>query len=185
MDAPAAATNGAELGIELALQWRARAPPARGGGGAGEGAEEGAEGIVEEGQEGGAAASGVAASGALGAVPLRLVLAVACTGAELSLLVSRDDAREAEEARRRRAEPPPRHPSPSFAPPHPSPLAIRCLLPLLPLPTHLAAADEPPAHRRSTSSTPPSTHPPTHLIPASPSTLQPRLFTPELRAWGL
>ena len=119
MDAPAAATNGAELGIELALQWRARAPPARGGGGAGEGAEEGAEGIVEEGQEGGAAAGGVAASGALGAVPLRLVLAVACTGAELSLLVSRDDAREAEEARRRRAEPPPRHPSPSFAPPHP------------------------------------------------------------------
>lgn len=117
--APAAATNGAELGIELALQWRARAcpPPACGGAGVGEGAEEDAEGIVEEGQGGGAAASGVAASGAaaggtLGAVPLRLVLAVACTGAELSLLVSRDDAREVEEARRRRAKPPPRlHPA--------------------------------------------------------------------------
>ena len=114
VDAPAAATNGAELGIELALQWRARArpPPACGEGGAGEGAEEDAEGIVEEGQGVGAAAGGVAASGALGAVPLRLVLAVACTGAELSLLVSRDDAREVEEARRRRAKPPPRlHPA--------------------------------------------------------------------------
>ena len=104
--APAAAAHSAELGMELALQWsaRARPPPACAGvGGAGE-AEEGAEGGVEEGVAGGAAAGGV-----LGAVPLRLVLAVACTGAELSLLVSRDGAREAEQARRHTGTPAHRH----------------------------------------------------------------------------
>ena len=109
--APAAAAHSAELGMELALQWRARArpPPACAGvGGAGE-AEEGAEGGVEEGVAGGAAAGGAAAGGVLGAVPLRLVLAVACTGAELSLLVSRDGAREAEQARRHTGTPAHRH----------------------------------------------------------------------------
>jgi len=101
--APAAAAHSAELGMELALQWRVRArpPPACAGvGGAGE---------AEEGVAGGAAAGGAAAGGVLGAVPLRLVLAVACTGAELSLLVSRDGAREAEQARRHTATPAHRH----------------------------------------------------------------------------
>lgn len=63
MGAPAAAAHSAELGMELALQWsaRARPPPACAGvGGAGE-AEEGAEGVVEEGVAGSAAAGGAAA----------------------------------------------------------------------------------------------------------------------------
>ena len=140
--APAAAAHSAELGMELALQWRARArpPPACAGvGGAGE-AEEGAEGGVEEGVAGGAAAGGAAAGGVLGAVPLRLVLAVACTGAELSLLVSRDGAREAEQARRHTATPPHRHLTP-----------YRHLTPHRHLrrpPTHLIAAPRSTLHPR-------------------------------------